>query len=167
MAGTAAGRAAAVALLLGAGGLAAIGSTLDDSKAQIDKCCSCLARSHNDYGELCISDSTSDCSDKLQQGTEVPSSSRCLRDICGTDCSELATAVTPRDEIVACCDCLAQGSDPAGPACLTGDSASCAQGLDNGHSVASTRACLADICGTACRFLAVSNQPDAGSADGG
>lgn len=160
-------RRAFVALLLMAGGVVALASTLDDSRAQIDKCCSCLARSHNDFGELCVSESTSDCSSKLQQGTGVPSSSRCLRDICGDDCSDLAGEVTPRSQIEACCDCLVQGHDPTGPACLSEDAATCSTGLDNGHSVASTRACLVDVCGTACKFLAVSNEADAGSGDGG
>lgn len=158
-------RPAIVSLLLIAGAVVALASTLDDNRAQIDKCCGCLARSHNDFGELCISESTSDCSNKLQDGTGVPSSSKCLRDICGDDCSELATAVTSREQIVACCDCLAQGHDPAGPACLSEDSATCATGLDNGRSLASTRACLVDVCGTACQFLAVSDGPDAGSGD--
>ncbi|MBN2361406.1 MAG: hypothetical protein JXR83_18285 [Deltaproteobacteria bacterium] len=162
-----AGRTAVVALLLGAGGLAAIASAFEGNQEKIDKCCSCLARSHNDFGELCISESTSDCSAKLQQGSGVPSSSRCLRDICGDECGDLAPTITPREEIAGCCDCLAQSRDPAGPACLTGDAETCTTGLDNGHSLASTRACLTDVCGTACLFLAVHDEPDAGSGDGG
>jgi hypothetical protein len=150
--------------MLGASGLLAIASTLDDDREQIDKCCGCLARSRNDFGELCIGASTSDCSVRLQEGTGVPSSSRCLRDICGDDCSELAPTITSREVIAGCCDCLAQSTDPVGPACLDEDAATCTTGLDNGHRLTSTLACLDEVCGTACSFIVV---PDAGSGDGG
>ncbi len=160
-------RGAGSTLLLIAGALAALASNITTSEDQHEDCCSCLARSRNDFGEPCIDASTAQCVEMIAEGAPVPSSSACLREICVDDCGELSGNVTPLGAIEDCCGCLAEGSDPAGVACLDGEAEACVQNLDNGHALSSTRACFDDVCRGLCDFLAV-HGPDAGvGADGG
>jgi len=161
-------RFATLCLLVAGIGLA-LASNGDDDE-QIDECCRCLAREHNAYGEPCVTQSTSECAEMVSGGTAVPSSSFCLRDVCGEACGEVAGTVTTPAELEQCCACLVDGRDPAGVACLSVDAVTCVSQLDNGHALSSTRACFYDVCRGQCTFLQIHSSDagvasDAGDAD--
>ena len=161
-------RGLTLAALAAALGLSLASTDISSFDEQYQACCNCLSRSRNDFSEPCIADSTAQCVDKISQGEPVSSSARCLRDLCGDDCSEVSAPATGTIELSDCCACLAENQDPSGIACMAETAAQCTEALDNGRQVASTQACFDDICRGRCGFLSL-NPSDAGigAVDGG
>lgn len=148
-------------LVLVAGVLAMLASTVED-REQIEACCDCLARNHNEFVEPCVEVSTARCAEQVRQGEPVPSSSRCLRDLCAGACGQYTGEVTTRLELNDCCSCLAREQDPVQGPCLLQSQVDCVAGLDNGRVVSTTLVCIADRCADTCGFLLPDSFPDAG-----
>lgn len=123
----------------------------------MDLCCWCLATHTTPRGARCTRGSVTDCVQDLERldilGSET--NIRCLRNVCGRECSFIANLLPPESASRNCCDCLAtQRQD--GAACYQGTSEECMTEIEEGELnklLQGGGLCTQGVCQEACAEL--------------
>ena len=120
-----------------------------------DLCCWCLGTHNAPRGSRCTRGSISDCISDFEHLNLKEISYRCLRDVCGVECSFLASQLPPRETILDCCECLSSEKNEGAP-CFNGSAEQCADEIDEnepGKLFQGAAMCVDTVCKEACAPL--------------
>jgi hypothetical protein len=121
----------------------------------LDMCCWCMATHNSPRGTRCSRGSISDCVSDFEHFNLEELSYRCLRDVCGTECSFLASQLPERQTIMDCCTCLSQEENEGAP-CFHGTAEECADEIDEnepGTLFQGAGLCVETVCQRPCAAL--------------
>ena len=137
----------------------------------LDPCCQCLATHSTARGARCSRGSVTDCLHDLEN-LDFPGSEtnlRCIRTICGQQCTFLAQLLPSESVTRKCCACLADNQQE-GTDCYNGTTEECITELEEGEPnriLQGAGICLASVCKSACEPLFGPLGEDAGQPDSG